>query len=464
MRTFPHGLFARLGPPDGGPGDDQLLAAFVASGDEAAFQQIVRRHGPMVHAVCRRVLRNDADADDAFQATFLVFVRKADSVRPGNLLGNWLHGVAANVARKGRELNARRRAKELAAVQARPEREPAAAPDLREVVDQELARLPAEFRAAVVACDLEGRTRREAAGQLGWSEGTVASRLSRARALLADRLTRRGVAVPAAGLSVSLAPPAASAVPAARFGGHTAAIETLSHEVMRAMVASKFKSAGVAVLAVAGLAAAGAGVVFACGGSKPAPPVSAAKVPPDRSVETMTDDSVVAAWAKPAAGEAGTSDKPGGGNAGAGKSARFLLRNPAGDITVVTDRHETLVEFFRRQQVMVAGVERKDYSAALGAAKPTGRLFVNYASRNEDTPLNAAYGSYVRLAPVPADVEGVIPDVAAGAVVLAADPADKDVWHVAGFTTRPSVGFFASKERKGRDDFAPADLLFAEKK
>src|SRR5205823_11248720 len=116
MRTFLRGLFARLGPPtDGDPGDDQLLAAFVSNRDEAAFQQIVSRHGPMVHGVCRRVLGNEADADDAFQAVFLVLVRKAGSVRPGNRLGNWLYGVAVNVARRGRDLLARRRTQALTA-------------------------------------------------------------------------------------------------------------------------------------------------------------------------------------------------------------------------------------------------------------------------------------------------------------------------------------------------------------
>src|SRR6059036_3171365 len=192
MRTFLHGLFARLGPPEGGEaGDDQLLSKFVSSRDEDAFHEIVRRHGAMVHGVCRRVLRNDADADDAFQAVFLVLVRKADSVRPGNRLGNWLYGVAVNVARKGREVLARRRTHELVGdvVQA----EASASGELREVIDEELTRLPADYRAAVVVCDLEGRTRKEAASQLGWNEGTVASRLARARAILADRLARRGV-------------------------------------------------------------------------------------------------------------------------------------------------------------------------------------------------------------------------------------------------------------------------------
>src|SRR5262245_12298291 len=145
MRTFLHGLFARLGPPsDGDPGDDQLLAAFVSSRDESAFQQIVRRHGPMVHGVCRRALRNEADADDAFQAVFLVFLRKAASVRPGNMLGNWLYGVAVNVARKGREVLARRRTLELVGDVAHPGVYTPGSPDpseLREVIDQELNRL-----------------------------------------------------------------------------------------------------------------------------------------------------------------------------------------------------------------------------------------------------------------------------------------------------------------------------------
>src|SRR5215470_2983061 len=99
MRAAIHGLLARLGPPpEGDPGDDELLSAFLGAGDEAAFAAIVRRHGPMVHGVCRRVLRNDADADDAFQATFLVLARKAGAVRKGNSIGSWLHGIALRVS------------------------------------------------------------------------------------------------------------------------------------------------------------------------------------------------------------------------------------------------------------------------------------------------------------------------------------------------------------------------------
>jgi RNA polymerase sigma factor (sigma-70 family) len=470
MRTFLHGLFARLGPPtDGDPGDDQLLAAFVSSRDEAAFQQIVRRHGPMVHGVCRRALRNEADADDAFQAVFLVFVRKAASVRPGNMLGNWLHGVAVNVARKGREVLARRRTQEL--VGDVPSRTPVAdapgSPELREVIDQELNRLPADYRAAVVACDLEGRTRKEAAGQLGWSEGTVASRLARARAILADRLTRRGIVMPAAGLGVVLGvgSPAVAAIPRAVLTGHSERITELAGEALRAMSVSKLKSAAAVVLAVAGVVGVGTGVVLACGVPRlTVPPVSPAKPFPLSSVESKPDDGTPAAWSKPGTGADAATDKPGGANAGIAKPTRFILRNPERDITIVTDRDETFVEFFRRQRVMVAGVTQKDFDAALAAKEPTARLFVDYASYNEAGMLAAVYGSYARLAPISPRVADVVPDADGRALVLVADAKDQDVWHVAGFTTRSSVGFFTAKEKKGRDDFAPADLIHTKKK
>jgi RNA polymerase sigma factor (sigma-70 family) len=474
MRTFLHGLFARLGPPsEGGPGDDQLLAAFVASRDEAAFQQIVRRHGPMVHGVCRRVLRNEADADDAFQAVFLVLVRKADSVRPGNMLGNWLYGVAVNVARKGREVLARRRTQPLPADVAEPGAHAPGSPDaseLRDVIDQELNRLPADYRAAVVACDLRGLTRKEAAGQLGWSEGTVASRLARARAILADRLTRRGVVVPAAGLAAALGvgSPATAAVPRAVFAGHSELITELAREAMRAMSMNKLKTTAVAVLAAVGVVGIGTGVVLACGGGRlwTVPPVSATKPPPDRSVETTTDAGAGAvAWGKPMAGEDAATDKPAGANAGDAKPSRFVLRNPERDITIITYRDETFVEFFRRQRVMVANVDAKSFGTLMTSQKTSERLFADAASYNETGVMSAVYGSYIRLAPL----DPAVYDVAMFAddgrgLVLVADATEKDVWHVAGFTTRPTVGFFTSKDKKGRDDFAPADLVHTPKK
>src|SRR5262245_46239693 len=192
--------------------DGQLLESFVGRRDQAALAALVRRHGPMVWGVCRRVLGHH-DAEDAFQATFLVLVKKADSVRPREMVANWLHGVARQTALKARATAARRRARETPLA---PTTEPAAPahdprPELRAVLDLELARLPDRYRAAIVLCDLEGRTRREAARQLGLPEGTVASRLMRGRALLARRLARHGLPLSAAALAPVCVPAAVQA-------------------------------------------------------------------------------------------------------------------------------------------------------------------------------------------------------------------------------------------------------------
>ena len=260
-----HGLrrLPRLpaGAPAAGPTDADLLARFAADRDAGAFAHLVRRHGPMVLAVCRRVLRHEQDAEDAFQATFLVLARRAAAVGRRHLLANWLYGVAYRTALEARRAAATRRAREQAAagmrdavvVPAGPE------PDVRDVLDRELAALPEVYRAAVVVCDLEGLCRKEAAERLGWSEGTLSGRLARARALLARRLARYGLAVPAGVLGAAV--PAGLAESTARLGvlvaaGEaavvTAPVAALTQGVIKAMLLTKLK--GVAVAAVAGCA------------------------------------------------------------------------------------------------------------------------------------------------------------------------------------------------------------------
>jgi RNA polymerase sigma-70 factor (ECF subfamily) len=193
-------------------GDAELLERFIVHRDEEAFELLVRRHGPMVLGVCKRVLANETDAEDAFQATFLVLVRKAASIVPRTQVGNWLHGVAHKTALKARAMNRRRRVKE---------REGAArcrgAPDdtwqlLLELLDAELGALPEKYRAPIVLCDLEGLSYREAAARLRCPQGTLSGRLTRARALLARRLARRGPAVGAATLAALLARDASASV------------------------------------------------------------------------------------------------------------------------------------------------------------------------------------------------------------------------------------------------------------
>jgi RNA polymerase sigma factor (sigma-70 family) len=199
--------------PDGaGLTDGQLLSRYIEARDEDAFAALVRRHGPMVWGVCRRLLPTHHDAEDAFQVTFLVLVRKAATVVPREMVANWLYGVAHMTARrvKASAAKGRRREKPVAQLP-EPAAEPDLWPDLRPLLDQELSRLPDKYRVAVVLCDLEGKTRKEVAGHLGLPEGTVGSRLARARAILAKRLARHGLAVSGGALAVVLTKNVASA-------------------------------------------------------------------------------------------------------------------------------------------------------------------------------------------------------------------------------------------------------------
>ena len=201
----------------GGVSDAELLDRFLAARDEAAFAAIVERHGPMVLGVCRRVLHDGHDAEDAFQATFLVLARRAAAVEPKGRLADWLYGVARRVALKARAGSLRRRARErLVAVLPEPGAEaPPARDDVRPLLDEELGRLPEKYRAPIVLCDLQGKTHREAAEQLGWPIGTVSCRISRGRAMLAGRLARRGVSPADAStpLLLSLRVPASAGLP-----------------------------------------------------------------------------------------------------------------------------------------------------------------------------------------------------------------------------------------------------------
>jgi RNA polymerase sigma factor (sigma-70 family) len=199
--------------------DGDLLSRYLAERDEAAFESLLQRHGAMVLGVCRRILRNEADAQDAFQATFLVFVRKAASIQPRAMVGNWLYGVAQRTSLKARALNRQRHENARLATPRFPTaaREQAQV-ELQEFLDRELSRIPDKYRAPVVLCGLEGRSLKEAAQQLACPAGTVASRLARGRDLLAKRLARRGWALSSGTLALSLAREASAAsVPTALF-------------------------------------------------------------------------------------------------------------------------------------------------------------------------------------------------------------------------------------------------------
>jgi RNA polymerase sigma factor (sigma-70 family) len=218
LRTLLQHLHRLTAPGAGGLSDAQLLERFVAEKDEAAFEVLVWRHGPLVYNVCRRVLRHADDVEDAFQATFLALVRKAAAIRNRAALGGWLYPVARRVALRAKA--ARR------PTQPYPD-EDLLAPgaedailwrDLRPVLDEEVQRLPGKYREAVVLCYLSGHTAEEAARQLGCPRGTVLSRLAWARERLRQRLTRRGVVLPAGAFAAWLTKEGVSAAPALLIG------------------------------------------------------------------------------------------------------------------------------------------------------------------------------------------------------------------------------------------------------
>ncbi len=259
--------------------DQQLLERFLTFEDQAAFEAIVRRHGPMVLRLCRRVLGDHHDAEDACQATFLVLARKARSVAKRHLLANWLFSIAQRIAQKAKIHAARRRYRETPATRESPVQPPveAATQELCALLDEELRRLPDQCRAPLLLCYLEGRTRDRAARQLGWSLRTLERRLEQGRELLRARLTRRGITMSAALLVTELtesATPAALSPPlvvstaatAIRFAAGKTIIEgevsmtalTLAKALLGGMATTKLKIAAV-VLLLAGAVFAGVG-------------------------------------------------------------------------------------------------------------------------------------------------------------------------------------------------------------
>jgi RNA polymerase sigma factor (sigma-70 family) len=264
-----------------GPGDApdrQLLERFVHQADESAFQTLVQKYGALVLSVCTRVLRSEHDVEDAFQATFLVFVRKAGSIRTPELLGPWLYGVAYRTALKAKAaaLKRRRLEKPLVEIASPPVADDLSWRDLRRVLDEEVNRLPLKYRMPFVLCYFEGKTNEQAAEMLGCPQGTVFSRLAWARDHLRRQLSRRGLAPSVAALAALLSQGTASAaVPTslvdftsraalAFAAGGPAPAGTISppaalaEGVLRAMFLTRLKIAVVVLLAVAVAGAAAA--------------------------------------------------------------------------------------------------------------------------------------------------------------------------------------------------------------
>ncbi len=288
--------------------DGQLLERFIDRGrepGELAFAALIARHGPMVHRVCRRLLRDPGDADDAFQASFLILARRADAIRRRESVGPWLYGVALKVAACARVATAKRRAHERRAGELRASERVArfgaeGRTDLARAVFEEVGRLPERYRAAVVLCDLEGMTHDQAARQLGCPVGTVKSRQARGRERLKGRMARRGLAPVAGSVAGLLANETAAGMPpglahataraASRFveGGAaaqqvSAAVTATTLEVLRTMSMIRQATAGgLTLLAAAAAVGVGAAIHAAAADDPPASP------PPPKSIARPT--------------------------------------------------------------------------------------------------------------------------------------------------------------------------------
>ncbi len=266
--------------------DADLLRRFATTQDRQSFEALVRRHGPLVLGVCRRVLRQEQDAEDAFQATFLVLARRAASVRDAGAVASWLYGVAYRTAREAKRAARRRRIYEAQA-RSVPQTDPcgeAAWQEVRTVLGDEIGSLPDRLRAPFLLCHLEGQSRATAASRLGLTEGTVWSRLARARELLSSRLLRRGV-TPAAVPAALVTSTARAAEAVARGGGAdvSARVIALAESGGRAMSLARLKL-GLALSLTLGLLIAGTAVLTRSGlatdpaadpGTPPAKPATA---------------------------------------------------------------------------------------------------------------------------------------------------------------------------------------------
>ncbi len=247
----------------GGMTEALLLERFLGTRDEAAFAALVERFGPMVLGVCRKFLPDPHAAEDAFQATFLVLVRRAGTIRDRDLVGHWLYAVALKVVKRSRADLARRRLRERGGedVDAYPvaDAPPSWPFDVGPILQEELARLPENYRKPLVLCFLDGRSHEDAARQLQWPVGTVKGRISRGKEMLRERLTRRGVAITTAAIAASLSQTASATVSpilidstvraamgiaaggAVAAGACSATAAALSEGVVASMMLAKFK-------------------------------------------------------------------------------------------------------------------------------------------------------------------------------------------------------------------------------
>ncbi len=298
-----------MGPQPRAVTDGELLGAFISHRDEAAFEALVRRHGPMVLSVCRRVLGEVHDAEDAFQATFLVLARKAASIRHRQTVSSWLHGVAHRTALHANRSRSRRQSREKQVIDM-PHPTVASAESLADwqpLLDRELSAMPEKYRLPIVLCDLEGRSRKEVAGQLRIPEGTLSNRLTTARQMLAQRLARQGFAVSAAAVmsllgqqtAVASVPPiligatvkAAVAFSVSAVVQASTRVTALTEGVLKTMLLSELRSVLIIGIAVSLLGLAGGLSSLHSAAGQPAPGVDPTTSPGEQPAAGAKGDT-----------------------------------------------------------------------------------------------------------------------------------------------------------------------------
>lgn len=441
--------------------DRELVARFLAGQEEAVFEVFVRRHGPMVYRVCWRVLQHSQDAEDAFQATFLLLAQKLRTVRNRDSLASWLHGVAHRVALKAKaQVATRRQHEQQASIYQAVPPDDVMWRELRLVLDAELAQLPEKWRLPLVLCYLEGRTQDEAAGQLGWSKSTLVRRLDDARTALGRRLTRKGVVWPAALSAVLLSDCVGSAtLPSGLIGstgeaaacvaaGKTAAAGLISAKaaaltrgIMKAMLFTQLKIAMVALLSV-GFVVAGVTALSTPGleprqrtapfVGTPEKPKSKAKAKPRLQAEAKAhEDTVMCAVVAPDGKTVVT---------GGADNRISVLELATGKVLATLKGHEGPIRsviFFPDGKTFASASE--DHTVRLWdihackeiGSLPVGRRVYNLAISPDGSKLATATGDWTRQDGIERPGQVYIWDVATRKQEMTLPDHDPTVWSVA---------------------------------
>jgi RNA polymerase sigma factor (sigma-70 family) len=369
-----HELLARVAPEGSNIRDGDLLERFLTQNDQAGFEMIVWRHGPMVLAACRRILHDAHAAEDAFQATFLVLFRKARSIGRRQSLGSWLYKVAFRVALRAKErLASRPASEELHDAPAPAQGDELIWRDLRPVLDEALNRLPEKYRAPLVLHYLEGKSVEQIARELGWRSGTVSGRLDRARHLLRKRLVRQGVTLSTAALVSGLASSSVSAETSARLvattlhivhscaadsGAVGGPVTSLAEGVIRSMTFMKIRMAG-ALLAI--LATIGLGARMLMSAAEPVRPGA-------------LTDALPAKQADPVVGKAARAARPEASSRGHPCPVTYLALSPMGNVLASVGQNTLLLWDLTTHQRMR---ELDGKNARAAAFSPDGKVLAS---------------------------------------------------------------------------------------